>query len=102
VGVPTDEHGMRIDALEAALQKLEAEQRLERVKLIYVVSYYDNPRGVGLGAGRQRELVELARRWSKHHRILILEDAAYRELGYDGPRTPSVWGSASSQRTCLR
>jgi 2-aminoadipate transaminase len=61
------------------------------VKLIYVVSYYDNPRGVSLSAARRCEVVAIARRWSRKQRILVLEDAAYRELRYDGPELPSVW-----------
>jgi 2-aminoadipate transaminase len=35
-------------------------------------------------------LLELARRFSKHHRLMILEDAAYRELRYDGQALPSI------------
>jgi 2-aminoadipate transaminase len=91
VGVAADDDGMRTDALETALQRLDSEGRLDRVKLIYVVSYYDNPRGVSMSAARRREVVEIARRWSRTQRILILEDAAYRELRYDGPELPSVW-----------
>ncbi|MBL8849748.1 MAG: PLP-dependent aminotransferase family protein [Planctomycetaceae bacterium] len=91
VGVAADDDGMRTDALEAALRQLEAAGKLERVKLIYVVSYYDNPRGVSMSGQRRREVVDIARRWSRTQRILILEDAAYRELRYDGPALPSVW-----------
>src|SRR4029078_12600639 len=36
------------------------------------------------------ELIELARRYSTQQRILILEDAAYRELRYSGPDLPSI------------
>ena len=67
------------------------------MKLIYVVSYYDNPRGVSLSAERRREVVEIARRWSRKQRILVLEDAAYRELRYDGPELPSVWSCRSDR-----
>lgn len=91
VTIPTDADGLQTDALDAALSRLDREGQLPRVKLIYVVSYYDNPAGLSLAAVRRRELVEIARRWSRHHRILILEDAAYRELRYDGPVLPSVW-----------
>jgi 2-aminoadipate transaminase len=34
--------------------------------------------------------VELVREVGASHRILILEDAAYRELRYDGPSLPSI------------
>lgn len=91
IGIASDADGMRTDALNATLEQLAADGRLDRVKLIYVVSYYDNPSGTSLSAERRREIVDSARRWSRTHRILILEDAAYRELRYDGPVLPSVW-----------
>jgi 2-aminoadipate transaminase len=91
VPVPSDHNGLQVDRLEAELRQLEAEGQLDRVKLIYTVSYYKNPSGTSLSADRRRELVAIARRWSKHQRLLILEDAAYRELRYDGPELPSVW-----------
>ena len=53
VPVDTDEDGMRPDALEAQLQQIEAAGELDRVKLIYLVSYYENPSGVSLSAERR-------------------------------------------------
>jgi len=91
VSVPADDDGMRMDLLEDALARIEAAGELDRVKLIYLVSYYENPSGISLSAERRRQAVEIAHRWSKRHRIFILEDAAYRELRYDGPALPSVW-----------
>lgn len=91
VTVAADEEGMRPDALEAALEEIHREGQLHLVKLIYAVSYYDNPGGVSISAPRREELVRIARRWSREQRILILEDAAYRELRYDGPVFPSLW-----------
>ena len=92
IPVATDEHGMCPEALEAELVRLEQAGDLDRVKLIYLVSYYENPSGISLSADRRPEVVDIARRWSKSHRLLVLEDAAYRELHYDGPELPSVWG----------
>ncbi len=88
--VPMDEQGMRTDKLEELLQDLDHRGLLDRVKLIYEVTYYQNPTGLSLSADRRRHLVELARRYSRKNRILVLEDAAYRELRYDGP----TWQSA--------
>ena len=88
--VELDEDGMRTDLLAELLAKLDADGELDRVKMLYVVSYYQNPSGISLSADRRRELVELVKRYSKRHRILILEDAAYRELRYDGPVLPSI------------
>jgi 2-aminoadipate transaminase len=91
IGVETDEHGLRLDALDEALAHLDAEGQLARVKLIYTVSEHSNPSGISLGADRRGPLVALARKWSKSQRIFVLEDSAYRGLTYDGVEPPSVW-----------
>ncbi|MEX1231940.1 MAG: PLP-dependent aminotransferase family protein [Planctomycetaceae bacterium] len=97
VSIESDEHGMNIDALEAELARIEQAGDLSRVKLIYTVDYYDNPAGTTLSLERRQALLDAARRWSRGHRILILEDAAYRELRYDGPELPSIWGMDDSR-----
>lgn len=88
--VPMDDGGMNVDALEALLERLQRTGELSRVKLIYTIDYFQNPTGLTLAEGRRPRLVELARRFSQHHRILILEDAAYRELRYAGSDLHSV------------
>lgn len=88
--VPIDEGGMRMDALEALLEKLKANGELARVKLIYTVDYFQNPTGITLAAERRPKLVELARKYSENQRIFILEDAAYRELRFEGEDVPSI------------
>lgn len=90
LSVPMDEHGMRTDLLEQLLLDLERQGQLEKVKIIYEVTYYQNPTGLSLSTDRRKQLVELTRRFSKKHRILIIDDAAYREIRFDGPTWPSV------------
>jgi 2-aminoadipate transaminase len=90
IAVPMDAGGMDLDALETLLKRLEKSGELARLKLIYTVDYFQNPTGLSLAADRRPRLVELARRFSTKHRILILEDAAYRELRYTGDDLPSV------------
>lgn len=97
IAVESDENGMKMDALEATLNELEAAGDLPRVKLIYLVSSFENPSGVTLAEDRRRDVVDIARRFSKTHRILILEDAAYRELRYDGDDLPSIWSFDGSR-----
>src|SRR5262249_3468626 len=80
LSVPMDEHGMDTDALAGLLARLERTGELDRLRLIYVVDYFQNPSGRTLARERRRHLVELARHYSKRHRLFILEDAAYREL----------------------
>ena len=90
MAVPMDEDGMDVEAVDRLLGRLEAEGRLDRVRFIYCTSYFDNPTGLTLSLERRPRLLEIARKYSKSHRILILEDAAYRELRYDGPVLPSI------------
>jgi 2-aminoadipate transaminase len=88
--VPMDSGGMNLDALESLLDQLDRSGELPRVKLIYTVNYFQNPTGLTLAADRRPRLVEIAKKYSREHRILILEDAAYRELRYDGPDLVSI------------
>jgi 2-aminoadipate transaminase len=81
VAVPLDEDGLDVDALEATLAGGL------RPKLLYTIPDHQNPAGVTLAAERRRALVELAR----HYGFLIVEDVAYRELGFDGTAPPSLW-----------
>lgn len=90
VGIATDANGMRIDALEDALAAQAAAGTLQRVKAIYVVSYFDNPRGMSLARERRAALVALAQRYSRTHRIYVIEDAAYRDLRFSGSDQASV------------
>jgi 2-aminoadipate transaminase len=88
--VPMDEHGMIVDAVEDLLLRLEESGDLHRVRMVYVCDYYQNPSGLTLSLPRRQQLLELVKRFSHKHRILILEDAAYRELRYEGPDLPTI------------
>jgi 2-aminoadipate transaminase len=90
LSVPMDDDGMNTDALEELLVRLEMTGELDRVRLIYTVDYFQNPSGLTLSLPRRQHLMELAKRFSKRQRLFILEDAAYRELRYDGADLPSV------------
>lgn len=96
-GVPLDEQGMDLTALEELLRHLERTGELERVKLLYTVDYYQNPTGRTLQADRRPRLLELVQRYSHQHRILLLEDAAYRQLRYEGDDIRSIksWDSTN-------
>src|SRR4051794_10606895 len=82
--VPLDGDGLDVDALAALL-----EGGL-RPKLLYTIPDHQNPAGLTLSLERRRALVELARR----HGFLIVEDVAYRELGFDGSAPESLWSMA--------
>jgi 2-aminoadipate transaminase len=82
--VPLDDQGFRVDELERMLVGGL------RPKLLYTIPDHQNPAGVSLAADRRRPLVELARRYG----FVIVEDVAYRELGFEGDTLPSLWSLA--------
>ncbi len=90
LAVPMDGHGMDTAALEELLARLEQSGQLDRLRLIYVCDYFQNPSGLTLSLLRRHQLLELVQRYSRKRRIFILEDAAYRELRYEGPDLPSI------------
>jgi 2-aminoadipate transaminase len=83
-GVPVDNDGMRVDVLGDLLASGL------RPKIVYTIPDFQNPTGLSMSADRRRELAGLARRYG----FLILEDVAYRELGFDGEPPPSLWSLA--------
>jgi 2-aminoadipate transaminase len=99
LAVPGDQDGMDTEALERLLAGLSSEQ-LRRLKLIYVVSYFENPTGATLSWQRRQHLFRLVQCYSREHRILILEDAAYRELRYEGEDVPSIKSLDRENRFC--
>jgi 2-aminoadipate transaminase len=84
VAVPLDERGLDVEDLERRLRDGL------RPKLLYTIPDHQNPAGVTLGSERRALLAELARRYG----FLIVEDVAYRELGFDGGAEPSLWSLA--------
>ncbi len=84
LGIPMDADGMCVDELERVLG---ARPRRAAPKLCYVIPDYQNPTGLSLTVERRRALVQSCRR----HGILIVEDVAYRELGFDSAPAPSLW-----------
>lgn len=101
VPVRSDENGMQPEALEAELQRIEQRGLLSRVRLIYVVSDFENPSGVSVSAERRPQLLRLAQKYSRDSRIFLLEDSAYRELRYDGDPLPSIWSFDKDQETVI-
>jgi len=81
LGVPIDDGGLDVDAFAALLAAGAAP------KLIYTIPDHQNPSGWTMAPDRRRALVELCRRYG----VLIVEDVAYRELGFAGSPDNSLW-----------
>ncbi len=78
VTVPSDEHGMNTDALEAALRY--------GPKFMYVLPNFQNPTGTTISLERRQKIVELADRFG----VPIIEDDPYGQLRYEGEHLPSI------------
>jgi 2-aminoadipate transaminase len=79
VGVPTDDDGMDMTALERLLER-------ERPKLVYVVPDAQNPSGRTWSVERRRRLAELA----AAHGVPVVEDAAYGDVIFEGAVPPAI------------
>jgi DNA-binding transcriptional MocR family regulator len=88
VPVASDEGGLRMDALEAALALLRRQGREPR--FLYTVPSFCNPTGLSLRPERRLALVGMARQAG----LLVLEDDVYRELWYDAASPPSLYSLA--------
>ena len=84
VPVALDGEGMRMDALEAALDRLAAEGA--KPKYIYTIPTVQNPTGTILPLERRKRLMELAR----SHDVPVFEDECYADLVWSGERPPAL------------
>jgi len=91
VPVSSGPNGLDIDELEQTISDLRVIG--DRPKLIYLTPDYHNPTGVQMPTMLRRRLVELA----ANAGCLIVEDAAYAEVGIDGIDTPSLLSLAPEQ-----
>ncbi|MBI5396383.1 MAG: PLP-dependent aminotransferase family protein [Verrucomicrobia bacterium] len=90
--VRMENDGIALDDLERTLQSLKDSGRIGRLKFAYLVTYFQNPTGRTTGFEKKREALAMLRSCEKAagHPIFALEDAAYRDLRFDGPDTPSL------------
>ena len=79
-----DEDGLDVDQLEAQIG------RHGKPKILYTIPDHQNPAGITMTLERRQRLVEVARRDG----FLIIEDVAYRDLGFAEERLPSLWSLA--------
>lgn len=73
VTVPTDEYGMRTDALDNILAT-------HNIKFIYALPNFQNPTGRTMSRERRDEMVRLADKYN----VPIIEDDPYGQLRYEG------------------
>ena len=88
LGIPADSEG-RIDpdGLAVLLGKLRAQNRLDRVRGVYLESWFSNPSTRCLGNGLKEAVAGVLKSFDL--RVPILEDGAYRELYFRAPHPSS-------------
>lgn len=80
VGVETDNNGMRMDKLEAALEANPD------AKLLYTIPTFQNPTGTTMPLENRKTLLELCSKYN----VLIIEDNPYGDLRFAGDDVPTI------------
>lgn len=79
IGVPVQDDGMDMDALEAVLKQ-------NKVKLIYTIPTFQNPSGITMSLEKRKKLLALAEQYD----AVILEDNPYGDLRFSGEDVPTI------------
>jgi GntR family transcriptional regulator / MocR family aminotransferase len=88
VAVPVDSHG-----IDPAIGRAKC----RRPTAIYVTPAHQFPLGVSLRLDRRLELL----RWTRNHRIAVIEDDYDSEFRFTGKPLPALKGLAGSEHVCL-
>lgn len=83
--VAMDDEGIVVEELDKTLTQLKAEGK--RVKFLYTIPTFQNPKGITMGLERRKAVLEIAHK----HQIFVLEDDAYHGLLYEGEIPPWMW-----------
>ena len=79
IGIPVDEDGLDVDALEHVLARHE-------VRLCALQTACQNPTGVDLSPARRARLAELA----VERNLFVMEDGVYADVRFDGDRPSAL------------
>lgn len=79
-GVPLEEDGLSLNALEQAAVKNS------RTKILYLIPNFQNPSGITMSLEKRKGALEIA----KKHNFVILEDNPYGDLRFEGDPIPAI------------
>jgi DNA-binding transcriptional MocR family regulator len=82
VGVPIDDGGPEINALEKAFR--------DGAACFYIVTNFSNPSGISVSEARRTQILELASKYQ----VAIIEDGAYDEIYFDERPGDSLFSRA--------
>lgn len=91
VGVPLDDQGMRVDAMEEILQRLK--DRGVRPKYLYTIPTIQNPTGTILSVERRHQLLRLTRAFG----LPVFEDECYADVVWRHDAPQALYGIDPTQ-----
>ncbi|MBI1177671.1 aminotransferase class I/II-fold pyridoxal phosphate-dependent enzyme [bacterium] len=102
-GIRMTKDGIDVEHLGSVLGELQRSGSLPRVKLLYLVSYNQNPTGITTTLERKAAALNSLRRFERKagHTIYLLEDAAYRDLRFAGSDVASALTVAGAERRVI-
>ena len=80
VGVPLEDDGMNIEALEETIKNTP------NAKLLYVIPTFQNPTGITTSLEKRKAIYEVCKKYN----LMILEDNPYGELRFAGEEIPTI------------
>ena len=87
LGVPFGPEDDGFDMAELRSRYAKAAAAGRRIKYVYVIADFQNPTGICWSVKKRRELLE----FSYEKRLLVVEDAPYREIRFLGESLPSIY-----------
>ena len=94
-GIRMQSDGLDIEHLEQRLAAFKKSGEIKSVKFVYLVTYFQNPSGVSTSFEKKAAALAVLKKYERAagHPIYLLEDAAYRELRFEGEDDPSARGN---------
>ena len=87
VAISTDNEGIIPEYVEKAIEQIEKDPTFKKKpEILYVIADSDNPKGTTLPLKRRKALFDIA----ATHGLLLIEDAAYREIQFRDTRLPTI------------
>ena len=80
VGVPIEEDGMNVEALEETIKATP------NAKLLYIIPTFQNPAGITTSLAKRKAIYEVCKKYG----LMILEDNPYGELRFAGEEIPTI------------
>ena len=80
VGVPIEEDGMNVEALEETIKATP------NAKLLYIIPTFQNPAGITTSLEKRKAIYEVCKKYG----LMILEDNPYGELRFAGTDIPTI------------